>query len=296
MEVYVIFSIFAHIVPKGLNMKDRTKDGRFKKGRVSSHRSTPIVGTQYGEYTVIDETVQKTKDSKIMFHVRCSCGLEHYVRAYFLKSGRQLSCKSCSQRRGLYKVFENGGSKFTDNWTHKGIGDVTLSYFNHFRYGAERRNILFSEDITPKLVWELFLKQNKKCALSGVDITLSTDFKNCQPDYNKISASLDRIDSNKGYEIGNIQWVHKDINKMKHKFEQNYFIEMCKKVTTNHANTEPSQTGSCLEGAETSGSDTNLSGNTINSVQQPWINYEEWKFEKEWKENHPLAHPFSFKG
>jgi len=243
-------------------MKDRTKDGRFQKGRISGHRSIPAMGTKYGEYTVIDNSIQKTKDNKIMFHVRCSCGLEHYVRAYFLKSGRQLSCKSCSQRRAVYKQLENGGSGFTDNWTHKGEGDITLSYFNHFRYGAEKRNILFSKEVTPKLVWELFLKQNKKCALSGLDITLSTDFKNFQPDYSKISASLDRIDSTKGYEVGNLQWVHKDINKMKQYFNQNYFIKMCKLIAINHANTEPSQTESCLEGAETSGSDTNLSGNT----------------------------------
>ena len=243
-------------------MKEISKDGRFQKGRISSRRSIPIVGIQYGEYTVIDDTIQKTKDEKIMFHVKCSCGLIHYVRAYFLKSGRQLSCKSCSQRRGVFKTFENGGSGFTNNWTHNGAGDITLSYFNHFRYGAEKRNIIFSEDITPKLVWELFLEQNKKCALSSVDITVSTDFKNGQPDYNKISASLDRIDSKKGYEIGNLQWVHKDVNKMKQNFNQNYFIEMCKLITINHANTEPSQTRSCLEGAETSGSDTNLSGNT----------------------------------
>jgi len=255
-------------------MLDRNKDGRFQKGRISGHRSIPVVGTQYGEYTVIDESIQKTKDGKIMFHVRCSCGLEHYVRAWFLKSGRQLSCKSCSQRRAVYKQLENGGTKFTDNWTHSGQGDITLSYFNHFRYGAEKRNIIFSQEVTPKLVWELFLDQNKKCALSGVDITLSTEFKNSQPDYSKISASLDRIDSKKGYEIGNLQWVHKDINKMKQNFNQNYFIKMCKKIAINYANTEPNQTGSCLEGAETSGSDTNLSGNTTNSVQHPNNDYE----------------------
>lgn len=268
-------------------MLDRNKDGRFKKGRISGHRSIPIVGTQYGEYTVIDETIQKTKDNKIMFHVKCSCGLIHYVRAYFLKSGRQLSCKSCSQRRAVYKQLENGGTKFTDNWTHNGIGDITLSYFNHFRYGAEKRNILFSQEVTPKLVWELFLKQGKKCALSGLDITLSTAFKNSQPDYSKISASLDRIDSTKGYEVGNLQWVHKDINKMKHNFNQDYFIEMCKQVTINNANTEPSQTGSCLEGAETSGSDTNLSGNTTNSVQQPY----KFKYSKGIKIDNPIHIP-----
>jgi hypothetical protein len=44
------------------------------------------------------------------------------------------------------------------------------------------------------------------------------------------TASLDRINSDLGYVYGNIQWIHKDINKMKNDYEQNYFILLCKKV------------------------------------------------------------------
>ena len=44
------------------------------------------------------------------------------------------------------------------------------------------------------------------------------------------TASLDRIDSSKGYVKGNVQWVHKDINKMKTDFEQSIFIKLCKSV------------------------------------------------------------------
>ena len=46
------------------------------------------------------------------------------------------------------------------------------------------------------------------------------------------TASLDRIDSSKGYVIGNVQWVHKDINIMKNKFDNQYFIDMCKKIAS----------------------------------------------------------------
>lgn len=44
------------------------------------------------------------------------------------------------------------------------------------------------------------------------------------------TASLDRIQNDKGYIEGNVQWVHKDINRMKNIFEQNYFIDICKKI------------------------------------------------------------------
>ena len=41
------------------------------------------------------------------------------------------------------------------------------------------------------------------------------------------TASLDRIDSSKGYTKSNIQWVHKDINKMKSDFSMLRFLELC---------------------------------------------------------------------
>jgi len=44
------------------------------------------------------------------------------------------------------------------------------------------------------------------------------------------TASLDRIDSSKGYESGNIQWVHKQLNNMKQALPENEFFEWIKLV------------------------------------------------------------------
>ena len=41
------------------------------------------------------------------------------------------------------------------------------------------------------------------------------------------------IDNSKGYEIGNVQWVHKDINMMRNKYDITYFIKMCRLVALN---------------------------------------------------------------
>ena len=85
----------------------------------------------------------------------------------------------------------------------------------------------------------MLLKQNRKCALTGVYIDLTESRKSFNVDFELMTASIDRIDSKKGYEPNNIQWVHKDINRMKWAFPQNQFIEMCQLVI-NHANQQGS--------------------------------------------------------
>lgn len=48
----------------------------------------------------------------------------------------------------------------------------------------------------------------------------------------KCTASLDRIDSAKGYVEGNVQWVHKRINLMKGTLSEKDFIAFCQMVVT----------------------------------------------------------------
>ena len=202
---------------------------------MSVRKHIPEIGNQYGDLTVISDEISKTKDGKILFNVRCSCGEELFVRAYFLESGRQTSCRSCSQRRAVYK-FSNRRN-FVDR-THDGVGNITLTNYSHFKNGAEKRNL--SWNVSIEYLWDLFQKQGGRCVLSGMPITLTTERKNSNVNYDLQSASLDRIDSNIGYEPNNVQWVHKDVNKMKWAFDQQHFIDVCIKIA-NHANQQPSQ-------------------------------------------------------
>ncbi|MCZ2224271.1 MAG: hypothetical protein LC122_11665 [Chitinophagales bacterium] len=84
-------------------------------------------------------------------------------------------------------------------------------------------------EVDKKTCYDLLVKQNFKCALSGLDIIVAKTYKDFM--LNKTTASLDRIDSNGNYAIDNIQWVHKDINFIKQNFNQKYFIELCKKIS-----------------------------------------------------------------
>lgn len=80
-------------------------------------------------------------------------------------------------------------------------------------------------DITIEVLDTKLKQQDYNCALTG--LKLSTNYKN-------LTASIDRIDSSKGYFVDNIQWVHKDINMMKKDYKEEYYIEMCRLVINQH--------------------------------------------------------------
>jgi hypothetical protein len=104
------------------------------------------------------------------------------------------------------------------NW--KGYGEIGASFWSRIKKSAEEREFCFQ--ITIEDAWDLFIKQNKRCALSGVPLAFSPTSK-----YSLGNASLDRIDSSKGYMIKNVQWVHKDVNMMKQDWDDNGFIQWC---------------------------------------------------------------------
>jgi hypothetical protein len=82
-------------------------------------------------------------------------------------------------------------------------------------------------EITIEYAWNLFLKQNRKCALSGKPLLM----------WGKIdgkytgTASLDRIDSSKGYVSNNVQWIDKKLQSVKTKLSDAEFIQICQDIT-----------------------------------------------------------------
>lgn len=108
----------------------------------------------------------------------------------------------------------------------KYTGEISGSKWNNIYYGAVQRKIPF--EITPEYAWDLFVKQERKCALSGLPLTLPKSNREFNTGFT--NASLDRINSSIGYIEGNVQWVDKDVNMMKQYLEQGKFIGLCKKI------------------------------------------------------------------
>ena len=138
---------------------------------------------------------------------KCDCGNEVIVVPSLLKINLTNSC----------------GCAPTGAWT--GIEEISGTFLYRIKRNAEVRSLEYN--LSNKFLWELYLKQNKKCALTGLPISFNRD--TTKPS----TASLDRIDNSKGYIESNIQWVHKDINKMRMEFDLDYFKKMCKLVVNN---------------------------------------------------------------
>jgi hypothetical protein len=178
-----------------------------------------ITGYKSGYLEVIRmEITPKSHGNEWRAICRCICGKETDVRPAALKEGSSRQIKSCGCMQWENRPRKGMSSQF------KGYGEMNASYLSC----ARRRSLLknWNFDLDAKFLWELYLKQNKKCALSGEDIFFYTRSRN-----RKIgNISLDRKDSKKGYTKDNVQWVHKDINNLKMEFDQNEFLNWCKKI------------------------------------------------------------------
>lgn len=176
-----------------------------------------LTGKKFNKLTVVNRAISDRSGS-VMWNCVCDCGKEVVASSDHLTRKKQpiKSCGCQRFKRGNQHKQWNGFEGISGGWWANRI----------LRERTQNTRKKVSVTVTKEYAWDLFLKQNKKCALTGIELIISADHK-----YN--TASIDRIDSSKGYEEDNIQWVHKHINFMKRTYSQDYFIELCKKVALN---------------------------------------------------------------
>lgn len=177
-------------------------------------RMNDLTGKQFGKLRVLSlhSIVPSSPGrNRTRWLCECECGIQKDILSSNLLSGSTISCGCSKTDYTKYRLIEE---------------KVTLSYYGSLQSNAKKRGINF--DLTIKYLYELYIKQEKKCALSNLEIEL--------PSFSLIKSkclnlgSIDRIDSSKSYTEGNVQWVHKDINKMKMDLDQEQFLKLCKLV------------------------------------------------------------------
>lgn len=164
-----------------------------------------LIGKKIGKLTCL-EFVGKTDYNHLKWRWRCECGREKIITGNCVRYGGIKGCGICT-KRGQQSV----------RWT--GVGEIGSTWWRNIQKAAERREMEFK--ITKQEAWELFLKQNRICALTGEELRFTEIGTAYGGDGG--TASIDRIDNEKGYTLDNIWWVHRDINIMKFVLPLNKF-------------------------------------------------------------------------
>lgn len=127
--------------------------------------------------------------------------------------------------------FDRNRAEKHQNWT--GCGELSGRHWKSIQKHATDRNHEF--DLTIEYAWGLFLTQDRRCALTGIPLSMHiSEEKHRSIKLASWTASLDRIDNNNGYVIGNVQWVHNDINMMKRHYSSGQFYELCLAVVEHY--------------------------------------------------------------
>jgi hypothetical protein len=176
------------------------------------------IGKKYGLLTV-ESVAGKTPCGHKIYNCICDCGNRTVRTGTSMKRSKNSSCGCFSVKGKLNRLWKGAGEISGEFWWSHIVRSANGSKNNNQTRKPKELTITIEE------AWELFVKQDRKCALSGLELKFPTKWKD-----RSWTASLDRIDSSKGYVLGNVQWVHKDVNIMKNKFDNQYFIEMCKKI------------------------------------------------------------------
>jgi len=164
-----------------------------------------------------------------------NCKKKFKRKAYALEKAKKRNqqffycSKPCADKgkgnKELYKWADNRRDKYTP-------------YRWYIRVSSYRDKEM---DLTPEYLKDLFEAQNGKCVYTLVDLKL-WDYKVKGGNDKIYTASLDRIDSDKGYVKGNVQFVSMAANLFKHTMTHEQTLEFCKIIHKNYQDKDIVQT------------------------------------------------------
>lgn len=175
------------------------------------------VGRKYGDFTVVSLD-RRTRFGSRRWLCRCACGKTRLFLSSYLYGNGTRRATRCWQCHNDKRELEN---RVHDH--------IPQRYWKRLQDAAKRRGITFG--LSKTVAWTLFAQQDGRCALSGRELY----FTLLRSNHSRYTiASLDRIDPQRPYMLGNVQWVHKDINLMKGCLDQVEFVNLCREVTTHN--------------------------------------------------------------
>lgn len=170
-----------------------------------------LTGTTHGQLKVISR--HSSSNKKINWNVVCLFCDKEYVSCSYSIQKNVNGCRDCAKNnipKGSKSIYWRGGEF------------VSSIFLSNVKRGARKRGIESSIEIKDlDAIWKM---QEGKCAYTGRELSLLGP---------NITASLDRIDSSKGYVAYNVQFVHKTINIMKWSLPEEEFLQFVKEIYEN---------------------------------------------------------------
>lgn len=210
------FGVTHHVVKKWLQSYN------IEYNSLDSYSYDNCIGKKYGLLTILSLKTQGARQRKYAECI-CDCGNHKTVRIDGLKYGSAVSC-GCHARNRY-------GMRGNKNPSYAGVGEIYSSHYSQMKRDAIKRNKEWA--LTKEYIWNLYIIQDRKCALTGLPIKFGR-----YRIHHETTASLDRIDSAKGYIEGNVQWVMKDINMLKGILDDEYLIKLANLIALRHPRTK----------------------------------------------------------
>lgn len=183
-----------------------------------TNRLRKLRGRTIGKFTALNPEGW-TPSGYPLWRLRCVCGVEVLRSQAGFLNGRISVCPGCQPEPKTLVGSAN------PRWL--GAGSIPGHYWGQVKRHARDKGRELS--VTIKEAWKVFQEQGGRCAHSGEPLHFSPTARRDTEG----TASLDRIDSSKGYVPGNVQWVHKTVNRIKHNLSDEEFVSWCRRVAAN---------------------------------------------------------------
>ena len=144
---------------------------------------------------------------------RCGCCEKHLPRLEFFNNK---TCKECSRK--------NARKNYAFKKEHPTLEIVAKVKIKSAKNRARQKKLSFS--LTVEDFLQLYVVQNGNCFYSGLPLSLNIGTPNI--------ISIDRLDSNLGYDINNCVLTTYIVNVMKNDSSVDDFLNMCKIITENN--------------------------------------------------------------
>jgi hypothetical protein len=194
--------------------------------------SSPVINryaSSFQEYLYQREALLSRFKSLICRN--CLCSFDYPIKEYnrqTKKVGRKdnefycsLSCARIWKNYNEPNIFRDNPEKQKEFNILAQKRRKPKSPFAYFvRHVARKRYSKYGFDIDKEYLEKLWEQQEGKCAISGIPLLIKYFKNKSKPN----TASLDRIDSNKGYIKGNVQFVAYSLNLAKNSFSNEEFL------------------------------------------------------------------------